>query len=569
MIGTTFHGIDNMKKILYIIGFALLSQALFTGCDNINRQPDENAAGLTTKEFLVFMDPYTRTSLQDDYSVEWNVGDKIAVTDGKDWYEFVATENGSPARFIGDAPAADKYIAVFPFREGLICNDNGVIVDVPAVQTISSSTPSPELDTWVGESRGSILQMRNVCGHVLMSIEGDNISGITIEGVSGNALSGKMVAKMTSENMSVVPTDESSQNVRIVPASGEAFTSGSYCFSVAPAILDKGVLLSFDRVDGGRSYRTLTDSISIVAASIVNIGNWDLTAPELGTVTTGNVTLTRSKALLNGSMTVTNYVADKISCGFEYKTASATEWTAVTCPETSLEFSYELVLNSPEPHVFRAWAKVNGTDKVIYGAESEELTPETLVLYLDFSGENGKKLLIDTWGWKTNGNNSSTKRGKDMNNLTYYYSYEGIDYPFTFWSLQEGVDANGATVTTGGYCMRGSGSPITYQQLALNNLAKEVSTDGHPAWMQLPCPADAKLVEIDMELHNNFKGVISTKVNEDGTYKQGTEVVSYNGNDSFPISLTDSAAGVRYYFTTVHLNIPRINNLTLTYLYTE
>ena len=87
--------------------------------------------------------------------------------------------------------------------------------------------------------------------------------------------------------------------------------------------------------------------------------------------------------------------------------------------------------------------------------------------------------------------------------------------------------------------------------------------------MQLPCPADAKLVEIDMELHNNFKGVISTKVNEDGTYKQGTEVVSYNGNDSFPISLTDSAAGVRYYFTTVHLNIPRINNLTLTYLYTE
>ena len=156
-----------------------------------------------------------------------------------------------------------------------------------------------------------------------------------------------------------------------------------------------------------------------------------------------------------------------------------------------------------------------------------------------------------------------------MNNLTYYYNYNGVDYPFTFWSLQEGINASGATVTSGGYCMRASSNPTTYLQLALNNLAKEVSTDGHPAWMQLPCPANAKLVEIDFDLYNNFKGVISTEVNADGTYKQGTEVASYNGNDSFPLALKNSAAGVRYYFTTVHLNIPRINSMTLTYLYTE
>ena len=191
------------------------------------------------------------------------------------------------------------------------------------------------------------------------------------------------------------------------------------------------------------------------------------------------------------------------------------------------------------------------------------------MLHIVCSGDEGKKLLIDTWKWKTNGNNSSTKRGKDMNNLTYYYTYNGVDYPFTFWSLQEGVNASGETVTSGGYCMRASSNPTTYLQLALNNLAKEVSTDGHPAWMQLPCPVNAKLVEIDFELYNNFKGVISTDVNADGTYKQGTEVASYTGNDSFPIALNNSVAGLRYYFTTQHLNIPRINEFTLTYLYTE
>ena len=275
---------------------------------------------------------------------------------------------------------------------------------------------------------------------------------------------------------------------------------------------------------------------------------------------------TNGKATLNGSFTAVDCNSSAVTCGFDYKLVSEQEWTTVACPQAASEFSYEFTSTSSEDYVYRAWTKVNATGKTVYGSEVQ-FNPCKLVLHLDFSGQKGKELLIDTWGWKTNSNNSSTNRKKDMNNLTYYYTYEGVEYPFTFWSLQEGVNADGETVTTGGYCMRASSNPTTYLQLALNNLAKEVSPDGHPAWMQLPCPADAKLVEIDMELHNNFKGVISTEVNEDGTYKQGTEVASYDGNDSFPISLNNSAVEVRYYFTTEHLNIPRINNLTLTYLY--
>ena len=569
MTGMTFHGINDMKKITNIIGLALLSGALLTGCETMNGHSEKNNAEQAATEFLVFMDPYTRTSLQEDYSIEWSVGDKIAVSDGKEWYGFEAAEAGYPARFTGEAPAADKYLAVYPFTKEYVCDEDGVVVDIPSVQTVSSSVPSPDADCWVGESRGSILQLRNVCGHIVMSLEADDITAITFEGINSEVLSGKIKAQINSNGLTATPTEESGRSVRIVPASGETFVSGSYCVSIAPATFKRGILLSFDRLGGGRSYRTLPDSINVAGSSIVNIGNWDLSAPEIGTVTTGEVALTRAKAVLNGSMTVTNFVADKMTCGFEYKTVSATEWTRVTCPQASLEFSYELVLNSAEPHVFRAWADVNGADRPVYGEVSEEFAPETLVLHIVCSGDEGKKLLIDTWGWKTNSNNSSTKRGKDMNNLTYYYNYNGVDYPFTFWSLQEGINASGATVTTGGYCMRASSNPTTYLQLALNNLAKEVSTDGHPAWMQLPCPANAKLVEIDFDLYNNFKGVISTEVNADGTYKQGTEVASYNGNDSFPIALNNSVAGVRYYFTTEHLNIPRINSMTLTYLYTE
>ena len=395
MTGMTFHGINDMKKITNIISLALLSGALLTGCETMNGHSEKNNAEQAATEFLVFMDPYTRASLQEDYSIEWSVGDKIAVSDGKEWYGFEAAEAGYPARFTGEAPAADKYLAVYPFTKEYVCDEDGVVVDIPSVQTVSFSVPSPDADCWVGESRGSILQLRNVCGHIVMSLEADDITAITFEGINSEVLSGKIKAQINSNGLTATPTEESGRSVRIVPASGETFVSGSYCVSIAPATFKRGILLSFDRLGGGRSYRTLPDSINVAGSSIVNIGNWDLSAPEIGTVTTGEVALTRAKAVLNGSMTVTNFVADKMTCGFEYKTVSATEWTRVTCPQASLEFSYELVLNSAEPHVFRAWADVNGADRPVYGEVSEEFAPETLVLHIVCSGDEGKKLLFE------------------------------------------------------------------------------------------------------------------------------------------------------------------------------
>lgn len=554
----TFHGIDNMKKITNIIGLAFLSGALLTGCETMNGHSEANNPEQATTEFLVFMDPYTRASLQDDYSVEWNVGDRISVSDGTQWYTFEATESGFPARFKGEAPAADKYFAVYPATSESVCDEDGVVIEIPAVQTVASATPSPEADCWVGESRGSILQLRNVCGHIVMSLEADDITAITFEGTNSEVLSGKIKAQINSNGLTAAPTEESGRSVRIVPASGETFVSGSYCVSIAPATFKRGILLSFDRLGGGRSYRTLPDSINVAGASIVNIGNWDLSAPEIGRVTTGAVTLTRSKVLLNGSMTVTNFSADKVTCGFDYKTVSATEWTTVTCPEASVDFSYELLLNSVEPHVFRAWAKVNGTDRVMYGDESEAVTPETLVLHLVFNEnryETGYNFLWDTWKWGTNSNSEK----ENLNGATYIYSVDGVDYPFTFWSYRP-------EPTSGGYALFVTSKSKKVYGLSLSYV-KELA-DSQPAWMQMPGPEGLMLIEINATLYTAFKGTISSGVNEDGT-ASGNTVATFTGKSSFPLSLNGTMPGVRYYFCTTDNKRPTLQTLTLTYLYTE
>ena len=554
----TFHGIDSMKKITNIIGLALLSGALLTGCETMNGHSEANNPEQATTEFLVFMDPYTRASLQDDYSAQWNVGDRISVSDGNDWYGFEAAESGFPARFIGEAPAADKYFAVYPAASEAVCDEDGVVVEIPAVQSVASAVPSPEADCWVGESRGSILHMRNVCGHIVMSIVADDIKAITFEGTNSEVLAGKLKTQINSDGLTVIPTEESGRSVMIIPTSGETFASGSYCVSLAPATFRHGMLLTFDRLGGGRSYRTLTDSISVASASVVNIGNWDLSAPEIGTVTTGEVALTRAKAVLNGSMTVTNFVADKMTCGFEYKTVSATEWTTVTCPEASVDFSYELLLNSVEPHVFRAWAKVNGTDRVMYGDESEAVTPETLVLHLVFNEnryETGYNFLWDTWKWGTNSNSEK----ENLNGATYIYSVDGVDYPFTFWSYRP-------EPTSGGYALFVTSTSKKVYGLSLSYV-KELA-DSQPAWMQMPGPEGLMLIEINATLYTAFKGTISSGVNEDGT-ASGNTVATFTGKSSFPLSLNGTMPGVRYYFCTTDNKRPTLQTLTLTYLYTE
>ena len=273
---------------------------------------------------------------------------------------------------------------------------------------------------------------------------------------------------------------------------------------------------------------------------------------------------TNGKATLNGTFTAVDCNASAVTCGFDYKLVSEQEWTTVACPQATSEFSYELTASSSEDYVYRAWTKVNATGKTVYGSELQ-FNPCKLVLHLVFHGQEGRDLLMTQWGWKTNGNNSSTKRGYDMNGLSYNFTYNGVDYPFTFWALQSGFNKDGVEATSGGYCFRHTDN-VPNEALCLSNLGKDYAPEGHPAWMQFPGPAGMKLIEVDAELKNSFSGHICTAVNEDGTWS-GESLATYSKNSSFPITLANTSAGVRYYLTTEHLDLPRMLSLTLTYLY--
>ena len=66
MTGMTFHGIDDMKKVLYIIGLGLVALAFSTGCDALDERKTDGGATQAGKEFTVVMTTDTRATLADD-----------------------------------------------------------------------------------------------------------------------------------------------------------------------------------------------------------------------------------------------------------------------------------------------------------------------------------------------------------------------------------------------------------------------------------------------------------------------------------------------------------------------
>lgn len=263
------------------------------------------------------------------------------------------------------------------------------------------------------------------------------------------------------------------------------------------------------------------------------------------------------KATFSGSFTAVDYTLSALSCGFEYKKVSENVWTSVTCSPTATEFSYEFTDEAGDEYVYRAWTKVNKTDKTVYGNEVQ-VNARKLILRLVFDDnywtrEDKYNLLRTEWGWGTNGNSEN----ENLNGETYNYNYKEIAYPFTFWSYRP--DA-----ITGGYALWVASTSKKVYGLSLSYV--EDLAESQPAWMQMPGPAGFKLVEVYATLYENFAGTISASVDTEGV-ADGEPLATFTNRKHFPLVLEGTTVGTRYYFCTTSNQRPTLKNLTLTYLY--
>ena len=114
------------------------------------------------------------------------------------------------------------------------------------------------------------------------------------------------------------------------------------------------------------TYRAYVDNLQVLSGTVQPVARIVTTtgsASDFGSDT-------GTTATLNGSYTVVNGGdSDVIKAGFDYKLSTATEYTTVIV-EATTPFSYDLTgLTADSEYTFRAWATINGGEKV-YGAEA-------------------------------------------------------------------------------------------------------------------------------------------------------------------------------------------------------
>ena len=286
--------------------------------------------------------------------------------------------------------------------------------------------------------------------------------------------------------------------------------------------------------------------------------------PMITSVTTKEVeTEHKGKVTFKGVFSAVDYQTSLLSCGFDYRPVGQETWETVSLDPTANDFSYEVEIDSDEDYEYRAWTKVNKTEKTVYG-DWVQFNAKKIVLHLVFDDnyytrEDKYNFLLREWGWGTNSNTEN----ENLNDVTYNYNYNGTDYPFTFWSYRP-------TATQGGYALyvtsgQNGNDPKVYGL----SLSYTKATEGFDpvAWMQLPGPEDFKLVNLNTTLNAVFAGTISTEVDTDGR-PVGDPVASFEKKyKNIKLTLNGTKAGTRYYFCTDDDERPTLRNLTLTYLY--
>lgn len=283
--------------------------------------------------------------------------------------------------------------------------------------------------------------------------------------------------------------------------------------------------------------------------------------PMITSVTTKEVeTEHKGKVTLKGVFSAVDYQTSLLSCGFDYKPVDSETWETVSLDPTANDFSYEVEIDSDEDYEYRAWTKVNKTEKTVYG-DWVQFNARKIVLHLVFDDnyytrEDKYNFLLREWGWGTNSHGIT----KNPNDKTYNYNYNGIDYKFTFWSYRSSDSSKGC------YSLRASDGNQKVYGLCLSYT--KAADDFDPvAWMQLPGPEDFKLVNLNTTLYAAFAGTISTAVDTNGR-PVGDPVASFeNKYKNIKLTLNGTKAGTRYYFCTDADNQPTLTNLTLTYLY--
>ena len=244
--------------------------------------PAESGAPVSLHFIAQSADVETRTTLGADNSILWQNWDKITVFSGASasGSEFTVSSlenDGKKANFTGlGLPAVDHY-AVSPAQSATI--SEGVITAVlPMQQGVRDGSFGAQANLSAAKSDASSDEFffRNVGGILALKVSNSGVTGVRLEAIGNEKLSGEARISFDGGIPVAAPTANAHSWVTL---SGKASTSGTYYFSVFPGTYSQGFRITLYK-DG--KYASVTSSTpltlerngNVMLGTLPALSNW-------------------------------------------------------------------------------------------------------------------------------------------------------------------------------------------------------------------------------------------------------------------------------------------------------
>lgn len=264
-----------MKK--YFIPFLILGTSMLYSCTKEEIISDTNSSS-TEKvklEFKAGIDALSRTVLTTNNVVEWEEDDAISLFDSNGNNKFTTSTGGSSVTFTGSAQNnLEIYYALYPYNANAAISGSVITTTLPAEQVSFEGSFANMLNPSVAKSGSDkTLAFKNVCALVKFTLQytgNNNITKVEFRGNNGEALAGTLLIDASSETpFATVQNGYAETEVTL----NGGFTSGStYYFVTAPAVLSRGLTITFYDENGNEWKRIGTNGSELKAGHLLNLG---------------------------------------------------------------------------------------------------------------------------------------------------------------------------------------------------------------------------------------------------------------------------------------------------------
>ena len=348
-----------MKTIGYLLSAAAMT-ALLASCTEKMEENNESHDTDAVRVEMTFKSKALSTKTQLDENgldVIWSEDDAISLFDGVANEKFdIGNFDGSFAEFTGKAVKSSDYYAVYPYAEGNTMADGIISTVLPSSQTAMQGSFAQNVNlSYAKADEDGNLTFRNLCGLVTFEIssvpEGRTLTSVSFSGRNGEALSGNVSINTADGSASAAAAGGAGS----VTLSGDedGIPAGKYVFTSLPAVLEKGLVITFSYADGGTASIYAGGRLEIKAGVKANIGT--VAAPVPADGTEANPYKIASAADLQNMKNIIaeldysgTYPAGAPSVWFRLVSdidMSGEEWTPLYVPESGLPWDGYPVIN--------------------------------------------------------------------------------------------------------------------------------------------------------------------------------------------------------------------------------